>query len=188
MRPADSVPTRTRPFLERPRQRPSWSWRRCPPSPSRLDSPGRWRCLRRPRQSQDPTLFRPCILATFYDGSLCRMLTLQGSSLTRNLQFFSIDASLQRFTLALMTTQHNPTVPRRSNPLQIRVTARILPLRHSQIWSLHWMFPLVYVLNLHTSSFFPNLHSVLLCTRSYRSTMPPNRLQWQPFLGMPSSI
>ena len=87
-----------------------------------------------------------------------------------------------------MTTQHNPTVLHRSNPLQVCLTARILLLRHSQIWSLHWMFPLAYILNLHTSSFFPNLHSILLCTRSYRSTMPPNRLRWQPFLGMPSSI
>ena len=87
-----------------------------------------------------------------------------------------------------MTTQHNPTVPHRSNPLQVRVTARILLLRHSQSWSLHWMFPLADVLNLHTSIFFPTLHSTLLCTRSFHFIFPPNRLRWQPFLGMPSSI
>ena len=172
---------RTRPFLERLRLRPSRSWGRCPPSPIRSDSPGRRRCLRRPRQSQDPTLFRPCTLATFYVGSLDRMFTLQGSSLTGNLQFSSIDASLQRFTLALITTQHNPTVPRRSNPLQVHLTARFLPLRHSQNWSLQWMFPLADALYLHTSILFPNQHSTLLCTRSYHSRFPPNRLYWRSF-------
>ena len=31
-----------------------------------------------------------------------------------------------------MTTQHNSTVPHRKNPLQVRLTARILSLRHSK--------------------------------------------------------
>ena len=67
-----------------------------------------------------------------------------------------------------MTTQHNLTVPRRKNPLQVRLTARISSLRHSTNWSLRWIFPLVDVFNLHTSSFFLNLHSTLFCTHSYR--------------------
>ena len=45
------------------------------------------------------------------------------------------------------------------------------------------MFPLVDALNLHTSIFFPTLHFTLLCTRSYRSIFPPNRLCWQSFWG-----
>ena len=87
-----------------------------------------------------------------------------------------------------MTTQHNLTVPRRKNPLQVRLTARISSLRHSTNWSLRWMFPLADVFNLHTRIRFPNLHSTLLCTHSYRFLFPPNRLYWRPFLGMPSSI
>ena len=83
------------------------------------------------------------------------------------------------FKLALMITQHNPTVPRRSNLLQVRLTARILLLRHSQNWSLRWMFPLADALNLHTSILFPNQHSTLLCTRSYRFIFPPNRCDRQ---------
>ena len=57
----------------------------------------------------------------------CRVLHWQ-----QILQFFSIDSSLQRFTLAQMTTQHNPTLLCRSIPLQTCVTTRNLPLRHSQ--------------------------------------------------------
>ena len=60
------------------------------------------------------------------------MFTLQDSSLARNLQFSSVDASLQGLTLSQMTTQHNSTVPRRKNPLKVRLTARILSLRHSK--------------------------------------------------------
>ena len=80
-----------------------------------------------------------------------------------------------------MTTQHNLTVPRRKNPLQVRLTARISSLRHSTNWSLRWMFPLADVFNLHTRIRFPNLHSTLLCTHSYRFLFPPNQLYWRPF-------
>ena len=116
------------------------------------------------------------------------MFTSQDSSLARTLQFSLIDASLQGLTLSQMTTQQNLTVPRRKNPLQVRLTTRISSLRHSTNWSLRWMFPLANVFNLHTRILFPNLHSILLCTRFRHSTMSPNRLRWQLFLGMPPSM
>ena len=111
------------------------------------------------------------------------MFTSQDSSLAGNLQFSLVDSSLQGLTLSQMTTQHNLTVPRRKNPLQVRLTARISPLRHSTNWSLRWIFPLVDAFNLHTSSLFLNLHSTTLCTHSYRFPFPPNQLFWQPFWG-----
>ena len=89
-----------------------------------------------------------------------------------------VDSSLQRFTLAQMTTQHNPTL---LHVVQIRF--KFVSLQEicccvtRKTWSLHWMFlhhsPML--LNLHTSSFLSNLHSTLLCTRScsfYNSTKP----------------
>ena len=91
------------------------------------------------------------------------------------LQFSSVNASLQRFTLALMTTQHNPTVPRRSNPLQVYLTARILPLRHSQNLTNSTILFFVTRTIFHSSTRTTisskfSLHTLLFLLRSHHST------------------
>ena len=116
------------------------------------------------------------------------MFTSQDSSLARNLQFSSVDASLQGLTLSQMTMQHNSTVPRRKNPLHNYLTARISSLRHSK--------NLVTALDFSTrrrsrpshkfvfSQFatYTPLHTVL---SSYNVTKPATMATLS---GMPSSI
>ena len=92
------------------------------------------------------------------------------------------------FTLAQMTTQHNPTLLRRSILLQTCVTARNLPLRHSQ--------NLVAALDVSTcptlSTFAQvlsfqiyTLHSFAHVPIVYDSTRPA---MMTTLLGTPSSI
>ena len=78
-------------------------------------------------------MFRPYVLAIFYVESLGRMLHFAGFFTDKRFcSSLPVDSLLQRLTLTQMTTKHNCTLLRHSNPLQICVTTRNLVLRHSQ--------------------------------------------------------
>ena len=86
-----------------------------------------------------------------------------------------------------MNTQQNSTLPRRLIPLQTCVIARILVLRHSQ--------NSVVALDVSTGrrsqplrKFFLSNSTLYTPSHTFLSfKIPPNRLRWQPFLGMLSS-
>ena len=116
------------------------------------------------------------------------MFTSQDSSLARNLQFSLVNALLQGLTLSQMTTQHNLIVPRRKNPLQIHLTARISSLHYSTNWSpaldvsTRQCFQPSHKDSLSKFALYASLHTLL----SFSLSTKPAILA--TLLGMPSSV